>query len=124
MNTYKIVCWRDFRARQGIIAKEKLPLVPEPDDGYLFELRVEVGFTTQQLSDKNMFIDQIQIHAVLDAILSDITPQKPWADYFSFRPTLEAMTKHIYDTIETRIPQVAQVTLVNKTRQFSVTYCN
>ena len=114
---YTVVIQKTFTALQGlkstVRALEGLPPLVK-DEGFRVTLHVGISFADNQLKDAGWFVDTDASQRVVDECCARLSHDK-WTNMFEFRPTVELVSRYIFQQLSNEIDQLSYVELENQT---------
>ena len=86
------------------------PLELPDGQGRPVELRIGIGFDDADLTDRGWFLDTDMVAQHLDreAIMLE---SAPWTEIFPFRPTMELVSRHLFERLQVHIDHLVYVEL-------------
>lgn len=122
---YSVQIESPFRARQGLPSPVRSGMGKpslDADEGRPFVLRVGLIFADAAIDNSaGRAVDSDAVLLVLEEATRSLSAER-WTALFDFRPTLERVTRHLYDALIDSLNAVSYLEIEDSTAGLTVRY--
>lgn len=112
---FTVTVARSASIKQGLLSPVRgaaglRPLEMPDGPGRPLELRIGIEFDDPDLMDSGWFLDTDTVAQHLDLEARRLE-SAPWTEIFSFRPTMELVSRHLFQRLQVHVERLAYVEL-------------